>query len=275
MKKELALLFCAVLVFNMGVTSCSTVEQEEKIILTLIMSETVAQGNYRPYDDYDLCLVESGLGVIVQRIKCNNSELNNCVWEAAENSDIVVITDFDLSEIGEIADAYKTTKFVLLGNAISNVDKYDNVLCIVFDRAESVFMAGYLSAALSSEGTVGIDSQNEKDIIDAYTKGARTRRPDIEVTAVCKTDIYLDALGNVIMNNEPICRIKTDKSKAIFDIVRSVAEDGIWRGGIVLTADISSGYISLIYEDDFVIEDELKAELAILEAKIISGEIKV
>ncbi len=73
-----------------------------------------------------------------------------------------------------------------------------------------------------------------------------------------------------------ICSMVKQVGKSIYDTVSDM--DTYFAGGTVWTADMSTGYIDVVYGDDTMtqqVSDELKAEVEDIKTKIISGEIEV
>lgn len=75
-----------------------------------------------------------------------------------------------------------------------------------------------------------------------------------------------------------ICSMKKEVGKSIYGVIAGYISDDTFDGGEIWDADLSTGYISIGYGDEDMpqqVSDELKAEVAQLQEKIISGEIVV
>lgn len=75
-----------------------------------------------------------------------------------------------------------------------------------------------------------------------------------------------------------ICSMKKEVGNSIYDTIKAFIEKETWEGGRVWTADMSSGYVSIAYGNDDStqqVNDELKAKVEEIAAKIVAGEIKV
>ena len=75
-----------------------------------------------------------------------------------------------------------------------------------------------------------------------------------------------------------ICSMKKEVGNSIYDTIKAFIENETWEGGRVWTADMSSGYVSIAYGNDDStqqVNDELKAKVEEIAAKIVAGEIKV
>lgn len=75
-----------------------------------------------------------------------------------------------------------------------------------------------------------------------------------------------------------ICSVVKNVGDSIYDVVKDFAEDGVWEGGRIWTADMATGYIEVAYGDEQStqqIGDSIKAEVDELAKKIVAGEIEV
>lgn len=75
-----------------------------------------------------------------------------------------------------------------------------------------------------------------------------------------------------------LCSMLKEVGQSIYDAISSYITDGVFQGGEIWDADMSTGLVSIGYGDDTMtqqLSDELKAEVDALKEKIISGEIVV
>ena len=75
-----------------------------------------------------------------------------------------------------------------------------------------------------------------------------------------------------------ICSMIKAVGNSIYDTVKKLSEEDAWEGGRVWTADMATGYISIVYGDDKStqqVSDDIKAEVEEVAKKIVSGEIVV
>ena len=75
-----------------------------------------------------------------------------------------------------------------------------------------------------------------------------------------------------------ICSMLKRVGDSVYDVISNYLEDGVFDGGTIWNADMSSGLVGLGYGDDTMtqqVSDELKAEVEALAEKIIAGEIEV
>ena len=75
-----------------------------------------------------------------------------------------------------------------------------------------------------------------------------------------------------------ICSMVKEVGQSIEQIVTALLTEGVWNGGEIWVADMSTGLIDVGYGDDAMtqqVSDELKAEVEQIKADIIAGKIKV
>ena len=75
-----------------------------------------------------------------------------------------------------------------------------------------------------------------------------------------------------------ICSMAKEVGGSIYGVISDYLIDGVFQGGEIWNADMSTDYIHITYGDDTMpqqVSPELKAEIKLLTEKIISGEIVV
>ncbi|MCE5342887.1 MAG: BMP family ABC transporter substrate-binding protein [Eubacteriales bacterium] len=75
-----------------------------------------------------------------------------------------------------------------------------------------------------------------------------------------------------------ICSMKKDIGGSIYEVVSRYITDGVFDGGTIWNADMTTGFVSIGYGDDTMtqqVSSDLKDEVDALAQKIISGEIVV
>lgn len=93
-----------------------------------------------------------------------------------------------------------------------------------------------------------------------------------------KYAIGVDSDQKYINPEHIICSMIKDIGGSIYDTVAQYIEDGVFSGGDILEADMTTGYVGVSYGDDTMpqqVSAELKAEVDSLTDKIIQGEIVV
>lgn len=93
-----------------------------------------------------------------------------------------------------------------------------------------------------------------------------------------KYAIGVDSDQKYIDPDHIICSMMKDIGGSIYDVVSRYIDDGIFDGGTIWDADMTTGFVAIGYGDETMtqqVSDELKAEVSALADQIISGEIVV
>ena len=93
-----------------------------------------------------------------------------------------------------------------------------------------------------------------------------------------KFAIGVDSDQKYIDPEHIICSMKKDIGGSIYTAIGNYISDGVFAGGTVWNADMTSGFVGLGYGDDTMTQQvtpEVKADLDALAQKIIAGEIVV
>lgn len=72
--------------------------------------------------------------------------------------------------------------------------------------------------------------------------------------------------------------MKKEVGTSVYDAIKAFIEDETWEGARIWTADMATGYISIVYGDENSkqqVSDTLKAEIQEISGKIVSGDIVV
>ena len=93
-----------------------------------------------------------------------------------------------------------------------------------------------------------------------------------------KYAIGVDSDQKYIDPEHIICSMKKDIGGSIYEVVAMYIDDGVFAGGTIMNADMTTGFVSIGYGDDTMTQQvsaELKADVEALSQKIIDGEIVV
>ncbi|HNW87476.1 MAG TPA: BMP family ABC transporter substrate-binding protein [Candidatus Limiplasma sp.] len=93
-----------------------------------------------------------------------------------------------------------------------------------------------------------------------------------------KYAIGVDSDQKYIDPDHIICSMRKDIGGSVYDVIANYIEDGVFEGGTIWNADMTSGFVGIGYGDDTMTQQvsaDLKAEVETLSEKIISGEIVV
>ena len=130
-----------------------------------------------------------GLGVLALReIATDGTDLDRLLkirfLASAGYSPILLIGYGFQSSLAVAIDEFPKTEFAIIDN--SNVGQL-NVECMVFNEAQSSYLAGVLAASASKTGKISIlvdvDRTNLRDLTKAFIQGAHSVKPKIVVLA--------------------------------------------------------------------------------------------
>jgi len=279
MGKRLApLVILAVLVSVIILTGCNTNGSEKVSSITLITSkdgiencckESVCEGLNRLKDDYEISFTV---------VECEMPDLSNAIDNACKESDVVIVAGFKSLYIADTLDNYRKIKFVFVDSTVNNVSDFSNVLCITYAERESAFLAGYLAANITEDLVVGVDSTLNSDICHGFENGVKFANNGVRVIPGKNKSVFFVSPGVLELDGKVVCSVKADIGQSLYDIITMLIKDGIWSGGEIWEADMSSGYLALEYNSDLakeLIPETLQEEIERISSQIISGEIKV
>jgi len=93
-----------------------------------------------------------------------------------------------------------------------------------------------------------------------------------------KYAIGVDSDQKYINPDVILCSMLKRVGDSVYDVISRYIDDGVFEGGTIWNADMSSGLVGLGYGDETMtqqVSDELKAEVEALAQKIVNGEISV
>ncbi len=132
--------------------------------------------------------------VKVTTIECGNENYEPQLRNAADQNEIVVCVGQEFCDIETVAPDYPNVKFLWVDHATSK--PLDNVLNITYAQNEGSFLAGYIAAALSINGCIGVvggeNNDTTNNYIVGYQQGAAAFNPEVRVE-VNYTGTYDDA----------------------------------------------------------------------------------
>lgn len=202
MKKltALVLVFCLLTCMLSGCKSKtpdkpdSAEPQEGPATLALVVAGSFGDRSFYDSSREGVNQLAQDCSIKVTTIECNNENHEPQMRNAADHNDIVVCVGWEFYDIETVAPDYPDVKFIWIDNATS--EPIDNVLNITYAQNEGSFLAGYIAAALSTNGCIGAvggeDSDTINDFIVGYKQGAAAYNPEVRVE-VNYTGTYDDA----------------------------------------------------------------------------------
>lgn len=139
-------------------------------------------------------------GVNVSYVDCKGENYKMQMMNAAGESDLVVCIGPEFWEIADVTKEYPYTNFIWLGDSVEDPQNYSNLENVVFAGNEGSYITGYIAAAVSKTGVVGVivgDSDAYGNgIIAGFTQGARQANDTVEIVTLDAGGVYNDfALG--------------------------------------------------------------------------------
>ena len=112
----------------------------------------------------------------VKYTECHETDYKQQTMTAAGESDVVVCVGWEFWEISDVATQFPAVKFIWIDNTVEYPEDYPNLLNVVYAQNEPSYLAGYMAAAISQTGTVGVlggnDDDTTNDFITGFTQGA-------------------------------------------------------------------------------------------------------
>ena len=136
-------------------------------------------------------------GVNVSYIECKDQGYKQQMMKAAGESDLVVCTGPEFWEITDVTQEYPYTNFIWFCDSADVPSDYPNLLNVVFAENEGSYLVGYVAAAFSRTGVVGVilgdDDRMSQDLLAGFTQGAAQANDTVEIVTNCAEGNYNDA----------------------------------------------------------------------------------
>ncbi len=187
MKKSISLLLIMALLIA-GFTYMGSVIKEKNSNSDLKVTIIVpTQSGDKAFSDtaYEGGKLLTDYGVNVSYIECKGEGYKQQMMKAAGESDLVVCIGPEFWEITEVTQEFPYTNFIWLCDSADEPQNYPNLQNVVFSGNEGSYIMGYVAAAMSKTGVVGIvvgdDDRQSNSIIAGFTQGARQVNDTVEV----------------------------------------------------------------------------------------------
>ena len=124
-------------------------------------------------------------GINVSYIECKGQGFKQQMMKAAGESDLVVCAGPEFWEISDVTQEYPSTNFIWFNDSVDNPSDYQNLINVVFAENEGSYLVGYVAAAVSQTGVVGVvlgeDDRNAGNLMAGFTQGAMQANDTIEI----------------------------------------------------------------------------------------------
>lgn len=186
-------------------------------------------------------------GINVSYIECKDEGYKQQMMKAAGESDLVVCVGPEFWEISDVTQEYPSTNFIWFNDSVESPSSYPNLINVVFAENEGSYLAGYVAAAVSKTGVVGVvvgeDDRNAANLMAGFTQGATQVNDTIEIISQSAEGNYNDReLGDRIakilvaqgadiiyvmpgLTGEGVLRVAKDKGVKIIGLGRDMRID--------------------------------------------------
>lgn len=211
MKKSLAIIL-AVMLFCTIFTGCgnaqsetSAADGEKPIRIALMLNGEL--GDFAFFDSaangMQMCIDEYGVDAKVFEAGFDHTNWKSTLYDLASEGDwdLIITGTFDMLEIvEEVAKEYPDQKFIHYDAGLDySTGEYDNVYSVDYRYNKGSFLAGYVAAAISETGNIGMIPAMSipacNDFALGYVAGARYKNPDIKVQLKYTDDFNDSAKG--------------------------------------------------------------------------------
>ncbi len=242
MKKSISLLLIMVLLIAGFVYLGSVIQEKNSnsdLKVTIIVPSAAGDKSFS-----DSALEGGALltdyGVNISYIECKDQGYKQQMMKAAGESNLVVAVGPEFWEITDVTQEYPYTNFIWLCDSVENPGDYANLECVVFAGNEGSYITGYVAAAMSKTGIIGIaagdDDAYSNGIIAGFTQGARQANDTVEVITNHAGGNYNDFELGRRMANELLSRgadiIYHLPGKTGEGILHEIKEKGAYSMGI-------------------------------------------
>ena len=259
MKKLLALLLALVMVLSLAACGDSTKETEgteeaaqsgADLTIGLVVAGTFGDRSFYDSSKEGCEDLVVDYGVSLKTIECNNEGHTQQIYNAADESDIVVLVGWEFYDVETVATEYPAVSFIWIDNATTA--PVENVLNITYAQNEGSFLAGYVAAKMSQTGVIGAVGGQDSDVINdfivGYEQGAKYANETAEVEVQYANTYDDPAVGKdcaLALNDKGADVVFQIASKTGDGVFQAAQENGFYAIGV----DSDQKYIA----DDVII----------------------
>ncbi len=188
MKKSISLILVMVVI----VGTLSLISYRSKSFASdlkiAILTADVFEDNYTGQTILDASQTLKSEGITADLIECKGDSFRLRMTEAASSHEMVVCVGKQFWEIGEVSREYPGVKFVWMNNTVENPEDYPNLENVTFYENQGAYLAGYVAAALTETGVIGIIMPEKNSSFTRYAagfiQGARSVNSSVDVVTV-------------------------------------------------------------------------------------------
>lgn len=127
-------------------------------------------------------------GMKVKYVECGGQAFKQKIMENAADCNIVFCVGWQFWEITDVVVEFPNVKFVWIDNAVEDPEDYPNLMSVVYSENEVSYLAGYIAAAKTQTGVIGVVGGNDdvttNNFIVGFEQGASECNDGVDVLKV-------------------------------------------------------------------------------------------
>ena len=136
-----------------------------------ILTADVFDDNYTGQTVIDASKQLKSSGITADLIECKGDNFRLRMTEAAASHEMVVCIGKQFWEIGEVSREYPSVKFVWMDNTVEDPENYPNLENVTFYENQGTYLAGYIAAAMTESGVIGMVVTEKNSSTSRYAAG--------------------------------------------------------------------------------------------------------
>ena len=110
-------------------------------------------------------------GMNVTYVECGGEAFKQKMMDTAPNCDMVFCIGWQFWEIEDVVVEFPNVKFVWIDNTVEGPEDFPNLINVVYSENEASYLAGYIAAAKSQTGIIGVVGGNDDAATNNYIAG--------------------------------------------------------------------------------------------------------
>jgi len=152
-----------------------------------ILTADVFDDNYTGQTIKDASQQLKSQGITADLIECKGENFRQRLTEAASSHEMVVCVGKQFWEIGEVSGDYPSVQFVWMDNTVEVPEDYPNLENVTFNENQGAYLAGYVAAAMTESGVIGIIAPDKSSSFVRYAagfiQGAKSANSSVDVVS--------------------------------------------------------------------------------------------
>ena len=124
-------------------------------------------------------------GMKVKYVECGGQAYKQKIMENASDCDLVFCVGWQFWEITDVVVEFPNVKFVWIDNAVEDPEDYPNLMSVVYSENEASYLAGYIAAAKTQTGVIGVVGGNDdvttNNFVVGFEQGASDCNDGVDV----------------------------------------------------------------------------------------------